>query len=188
MLTIFTLISFIIDLILSTYFPVDFSAMRLNYIPAATLLFLVFSSPKRPLKNSLTLGFAFGLLWDLMQYQNLFTYALIYPFTIFIISVWLNNLSDSVLEKVMIGCLAVFVKETGVYLLFVFNGFTNMAIAQWFANRVFFSIFGNIPVIFLVLYILKIFERVSFQLQKSTRQKERLKWYRLGQDQNPNKL
>lgn len=175
---LFFLAMLILDLILMVLFRVDHSAMVLSFIPGATLVYIAFETYEDSLNKALFRAFFAGLLLDLLLFNALFDYALSMVIVVLVVRIWSKHLSESIIERIMLGLLLIFVREMSLYGLALLQGFTIMNIQSWLTMRVFLTIFGNIPVIILVLYWLDFQDGFDAKQQRKQRRKERVSWYR----------
>ena len=175
---LFFLAMLLLDLVLMVLFRVDHSAMVLSFIPGATLVYIAFETYEDPLNVAVFTAFFTGLLFDLLLYNALFDYALSMVIVVIIVRIWSKHLSESIIERIMLGLLLVFVREMSLYGLALLQGFTIMNIQTWLTMRVFLTILGNIPVIFIVLYWLDFQDGFDAKQQRKQRRKERVSWYR----------
>lgn len=168
-----------VDLILMALFQVDHSAVTLSFIPAASLIYIAFNMIDEPFGKAVFWAFFAGLIFDLMLYNALFDYALSMVIVVIIVRIWSKHLSESIIERIMLGILLIFVREGALYGLALIQGFTIIHIPTWLTTRVFLTILGNIPVILLVIGWLEIRQDVLASQQRKQRKKERVSWYRL---------
>jgi rod shape-determining protein MreD len=168
----------ILDLILMVLFRVDHSAMMLSFIPGAALVYIAFETYEDPLNIALFWAFFSGLFFDLLLFNALFDYALSMVIVVIVVRIWSKHLSESIIERIMLGLLLIFVREMSLYGLALLQGFTTMNIQTWLTMRVFLTILGNIPVILIVLFWLDFQDGFDAKQQRKQRRKERVSWYR----------
>ena len=175
---LFFLAMLIFDLILMVLFRVDPSAIALSFIPGATLVYIAFETFEESLNKAVFWAFFAGLLFDLLLFNALFDYAFSMVIVVIVVRIWSKHLSESIIERIMLGLLLVFVREMSLYGLSLIQGFTTMNIQTWLTMRVFLTILGNIPVIVIVLFWLDFQNGFEAKQQRKQRRKERVFWYK----------
>lgn len=175
---LFFMVMLMLDLILMVLFRVDHSAIALSFIPGAALVYIAFETFEEPLNRAVFWAFFTGLIFDLLLFNALFDYAFSMVIVIIVVRIWSKHLSESIIERIMLGLLLVFVREMSLYGLALIQGFTTMNIQTWLTMRVFLTILGNIPVIVIVLYWLDFQDGFDAKQQRKQRRKERVFWYR----------
>ena len=122
---LFFLAMLMLDLVLMVLFRVDHSAMVLSFIPGATLVYIAFETYEDPLNKAILWAFFVGFLLDLLLFNALFDYALSMVIVVLVVRIWSKHLSESIIERIMLGLLLVFVREMSLYVLALLQGFTD---------------------------------------------------------------
>jgi rod shape-determining protein MreD len=178
MSVLFFLAMLILDLILMVLFRVDHSAIALSFIPGAALVYIAFETMEELLNKAVFWAFFTGFLFDLFLFNALFDYAFSMVIVVIVVRIWSKHLSESIIERIMLGLLLVFVREMALYGLALIQGFTTMNVETWLTMRVFLTVLGNIPVIVIVLFWLDFQDGFDAKQQRKQRRKERVFWYR----------
>ncbi len=175
---LFFLAMLMVDTVLMTLFRIDPSAVNLSFVPAASLVYISFRMVDESFPKAIFWAFFVGLLYDLMLYNALFDYAFSMVLVMLIMRIWTKHVSESIIERIMLGMLLIFVKEAALYGLALIQGFSIIHLSVWLTSRVFLTILGNIPVILLVIGWIDIQESFDASQKRKQRKKERVSWYR----------
>ena len=140
---LYIVLCFIMDLILSQIFPIDYALYRLNFIPHVGLMGLMLVARDMDLGTALIMAFGFGLFLDLTRFGYFMMNAFVFTVTIWVLRQWSNQVNDSLIELLILGVLMIFVKEVLVFGILHLLNLTHMSFLVWFAHWQFLSLLGN---------------------------------------------
>lgn len=171
---------FIIDTLLNSIFPIDYSSIRMNFISNMGIIGLMFVSLELNFKDSLIFAFLFGILIDTTHYSFFLIFALSFTITILIVRVWANQINNSIPEIIILGILTIFVKELVVFIIIRILGISSMSFLIWFTSRQFLTLIGNIPLIALAYYGYDLKNRIEVNKDRNRRKNEKTLWMKVS--------
>ncbi len=148
----FILLAFILDLILQSFFPVDFEYRRLFVVFNTGIIALMLTIRKENFLTVLLVAFSVGLLLDFVRYGYFFLSALSFSLTLVIARLWSNQVNDTTLELMILSVIVVFLKELILYGLLALANLTFLYPSTWFIYRAFLTILMHIPLSLMVIY------------------------------------
>ena len=164
--------AFIIDILLSNFFRIDYGASQYVFTPAFLIITLLLRSRKMELTNALLLGFFVGLIYSFFNLNQLFLYPILFTFLCFLSHSWALRMSDSLLELIVEMTVLLFVKEFLLYLYFLLTGTTGMTLITWLQIHLFFTILGNIIPIVICVFINRQLEQIIVQSKEQPNSKK----------------
>lgn len=142
----------VLDLLIASIFSGDFSWQFINFIPMLSLLFVLFISIDQPYNKFITHAFLIGLAVDLINHSLLFTHAILYVVVLLVMQEYQRHFSTSLIEIVIMGIVAIFLKETLLYSWYAIANVVDISIISWYTSRLLITLIGNIPLIFIAYY------------------------------------
>ena len=178
MITIlFFLLTIFIDLWLASWVDLAFLQINFTFIPATTLLFLVYIQPQISKKDTYIMAIIVGAIIDLLAFTPLFTHSIVWVISIYIITYWRNHIGDSLFELVIIGLLTIFLKETILLVLANILSLSNISLMNWYVLRVFPTLLGNTVVLLLAYRLSMFYNRLHNNIQQKLVKKESSRWF-----------
>jgi rod shape-determining protein MreD len=171
---------FIMDALLNSVFPIDYSSIRMSFISNMGIIGLMFISRELSFKNSLIFAFLFGILIDATHYAYFLMFALSFTLTILIVRVWANQINDSIPEIIILGILTIFVKEIAIFTIMRVLGISSISFLTWFTSRQFLSLIGNIPLIVLAYFGYNLKNRLEINKDRARRKNEKTLWMKVS--------
>lgn len=176
MTAVFIGLMIVLDLLISSIIPSDFGWQSINFVPMLSLLFLVFVIIDQPTNRYLVYAFFTGLMVDLMMHSMLFTHALLYVVILFIMHEFQRHFSTSLLEVILMGMVAIFLKEISLLGWYTLIEQVDISLLQWYVSRLLITLIGNIPLMFFAYYISKIYHRLIKKSIRKQQQSETTLW------------
>lgn len=176
MMIIFLGVMIIFDLFISSIISSDFSWQTINFLPMMSLFFIVFIMIRRPSNRLLLYAFFTGLMVDLMSHSLLFTHAILYVIVVIILHEFQRHVSTSLLEIILMGMIAVVLKETILFAWYAFTSVTNISILHWYSSRLILTMIGNIPFMFIAYYSSNMYLKRLDKNIKKQQQSETTLW------------
>jgi rod shape-determining protein MreD len=177
---IYLMMCFVIDTLLNSIFPIDYSSVRMSFISNMGIIGLMFVSRELSFKDSLIFAFLFGILIDTTHYAYFLMFALSFTITILIVRVWANQINNSLPEIVILGILTIFVKEVVVFIIIRVLGISSMSFLTWFTSRQFLTLIGNIPLIVVAYFAYDLKNRFEINKDRARRKNEKTLWMKVS--------
>lgn len=176
MTTLFIGLMVLLDLLISSFISSDFSWRSVDFVPMLSLLFLVFVIIEQPTNKHFVYAFFTGLIVDLMTHSMLFTHAILYVIVLIIMREFQRHFSTSLLEIIVMGMVAIFLKEILLFVWYTLIAQTEISLLQWYTSRLLVTLLGNIPLMFFSYYAATIYERRVKKNIKKQQQSETTLW------------
>ncbi len=171
MMAVFISIALLLDLLIASFIFSDFAMASYVFVPATTLLFLLFMLLKQNHQKVFVWVLMSGFIVDLMYHSMLFTHVLVFMIVLFVLKEYQRHFSDTMLEIVMMGLIAIFLKEIILFSLYTVLSVTDAQFLSWYASRLFITMMGNIPIIFIAYHLSvrynQLLKRQQVKMQKS---------------------
>jgi rod shape-determining protein MreD len=176
MTTLFIGLMVLLDLFISSFISSDFSWQSVDFVPMLSLLFLVFVIIDQPTNKHFVYAFFTGLIVDLMTHSMLFTHAIVYVIVLIIMREFQRHFSTSLFEIIVMGMVAIFLKETLLLVWYTLIEQIDISLLQWYTSRLLVTLLGNIPLMFFAYYIATIYEKRVKKNIKKQQQSETTLW------------
>jgi rod shape-determining protein MreD len=176
MTLLFIGVMIILDSFISSIFASDFSWQFMNFVPMLSLLFLVFIIIDQPSDRNIMYAFFTGFVVDLMSHSMLFTHAILYVIVLLVMREYQRHFSTSVLEIVIMGMVAIFVKETLLLGFYTFIGTVDISLFTWYSSRLLVTLIGNIPLMLIAYYASSIYAKKVKKSIRKQQQSESTLW------------
>lgn len=167
----------VIDLWLSSWIDFAFLGINFIFVPATSLLFLVYIQPNYSKRQIITTAIILGIFFDLLMFTPLFTHSIAFTITLVLVIFWRNQIGDSNFELFVIGLLAIFVKESVIFLLANILNLNGFNIINWYVLRVFPTLLVNSFAILMAIKISNLYVKTEKQKQNSLVKKESSRWF-----------
>ncbi len=168
---------FLLDLLLMTLLPIDFSSMRFVFIPSTMFIFMIYCARTYSFKKSMLLALGLGFLYDLLLFQQMFELTLVYVTVMLVAKQWSNHLSESMFETITLALVTLFLKE---WLLFVglrLTQVTEWHFFDWMAYRVFPTLLLATLLSVFVYGWYTMYDQIMLDITSKIRRSEKLRWY-----------
>jgi rod shape-determining protein MreD len=171
MTAIFITLALLLDLLISSFIFSDFAMTSYVFVPSTTLLFLLFMLLKQSHQKVFVWVLVSGFVVDLMYHTMLFTHVLVFMIVLFILKEYQRHFSDTMIEIVLMGIIAIFLKEIILFSWYTILTVTDVQFLSWYASRLFITMMGNIPIIFIAYHLSvrynQLLKRQQVKMQKS---------------------
>lgn len=137
-------IGIILDLIVQSIYSIDFAYQSMFFVPCFSFMALLLSSKRFSLFEMIVSAFVLGLIQELFNGTFLFVYPLVYVLSVLLYTLWSKNLSDTLLETLILLVLMVFVKEIAVFCYYTIMGLSTMSFLTFLIKRCFLTILVGI--------------------------------------------
>lgn len=176
MTALFVGLMVVLDLFISSFISSDFAWQTVSFVPMLSLLFLVFIMIEQPTNKHLIFAFFTGLVVDLMMHSMLFTHAFLYVIVLIIMREFQRHFSSSFLEIVLMGMIAIFLKEFLLLGWYTVLSQVDITLLQWYTSRLLVTLIGNIPLMGVAFYFSKTYQRWVKKSIKKQHQSETTLW------------
>ncbi len=165
MTALFIMFTLMIDMFVSSIVFSDFSLRGFVFVPSTTLLFLLFILMHQKEQKVFLWGMISGLLIDLINHSMLFSHALVFLIILFVLKEYQRHFSDTFIEIILMGLIAIFLKEVVFMLWYMSQGVFQLSLLSWYAVRLFVTMMGNIPLIW-IAYLMSLKYQKTLKKQK----------------------
>lgn len=149
---LYLFLAYIVDIGLGILFPTAFVGFNISATPNVLLIVLILITYKEDVLQSIILGFFVGFTLDVFNQDTVFTYAIIYMITTWVVSAWSTRINDTFIELFLVTLSAVFFKELLVYFNNIITHNYILNFGNWGAIHLVFTIlFALLPIIIIVL-------------------------------------
>lgn len=173
---IFVMICFILDFLLGYFFPIDYAARSLVFIPSLGFSALILVAKKRTLLDATILVLFSGFIYGLFILDTLFVYPILFTVVMLLTRFWANNVNDTVSELGILCVASIVIKD---YLLYVFmfdQNLIRMNLVQWMSDYLFLSVFYNALFVVVVIYFYRHINKLETLIYQRKQKKERVNW------------
>lgn len=168
---------FLLDLLIMTVLPVDFSSTRFIFIPSAMFIFMIYCARTYSFKKSMFLALGIGFLYDLLLFQQMFELTLVYVIVMLIAKQWSNHLSESMFETITLALVTLFLKEWLLYVGLRLTQVTFWHFFDWMAYRVFPTLLLATVLSSIVYGWYTVYDQILLDISSKVRRSEKLRWY-----------
>ncbi|MFI3284543.1 MAG: hypothetical protein R3Y57_05620 [Erysipelotrichaceae bacterium] len=136
---LFIFFCFVLDCLLASFFPVDFSYQSVFFISQFSFMGLLLVSKRLTVTSLIRWAFIIGIIQDVFNGGHLFMSCGMNLLMLMLYRYWAINLSGSIIEEVILLTSLVFVKESMLFFLYKLLGVISMTYGTFFVYRLFLT-------------------------------------------------
>lgn len=173
---LFVFVCFLIDGILNAMFPALFVFDSMYFIPCVGFSALVLVLRKVEMSDGLILTILSGMFYGIFYGNDMFLYLFLFLFIYLVLSLWIKQVNDSILENIVLCISTIFIKELVLYFYMRIRDFTTIGFNDWLVNRMFLTILINAAIVVVLVFLSYTKEDYLKQKEIRTRKEEKLPW------------
>ncbi|NLA78701.1 MAG: hypothetical protein GX845_04040 [Erysipelothrix sp.] len=178
MISIYIIITLILDLIMASIISNSYMWASFILIPFTSLVFLLYISLKRDIYHVLFVAMLVGLGIDLFTHSALFLHAIIFVAALFIMRIYQRHMSDTMFEMVLMGLVIIFIVEVLLFLYYSLFTTVQIGFSLWYMRRLFVTMIGNLPLIIVAYYLARHYIKMV-KAQETQKQRSETSLWRL---------
>lgn len=174
----FVFLAFILDGVINMIFPVKFAFNTMYFVPCLGFCALVLTVRKMEKLDSLLLAIIAGMFYDFFYANTPFLYLIIFFLLCLITRLWVKQISDSLIETILLCISTIFIRELMVYFYMHISNQSALSFNEWLVNRMFLTLLINGILVTLLVFMSSLKDEYLRRKDIKQRKEEKLPWMR----------
>lgn len=174
----FLLLCVIIDALVMSFFPVDYTFTRYQFTAGISVMFLTLIILEDDLQSVIIYTLSLGILQDIMTFRGIGIHTLSLLATALFLYYWSKRLSQTLLEVVLMLMMALFFNGVVTYGLAWFQGLVTYSFIIYVSRVLFFTVVVNLLFAFIVFWLNRKKKRLLARHEQQLRRSERSLHYK----------